>query len=348
MFRVTPVILFILLFTLGLPSHSTACRRIGVTLPLTANLVAAGESFRNGILLAQEQFDPQHKVDFIFEDDAFTPRNTISAVHRLIDGEHVCALIMFGTPTAIAAGPLAEQSRIPTLVFSLFREVMVGKKFVMKHFVSAEDENEQVLQEAARRGYRRVAVAASSHEVMLHLKDLFMKSGGPEVVFSDEFSLQQDDFRSTVSRIIHSQVDAVYLLLFKNQSTFMKQLRRSGYTGQVFAAHNIEDPDEVADAAGLMDGIWYVNADDTGAAEWHAAYRTRFGTRPILGAMNGYDMAKLMIEGSNTWDLNGYLHSVKGFQGAFGTYDALPDRGFELPVTLKTIRGGVFQRLVQP
>jgi len=60
------------------------CRRIGVTLPLTMNLVAAGENFRNGILLAQEQFDPQREFEFIFEDDQFAPANTIAAVRHLI------------------------------------------------------------------------------------------------------------------------------------------------------------------------------------------------------------------------------------------------------------------------
>ncbi len=338
-------ILFLLVFIFGAQSVSAAgpCRRIGVTLPLTSSLVAAGENFRKGILLASEHLDPRGEVEFIFEDDQFRPVNTITAVRRLIAGENVCALLIFGTPTGIAAAPVAEEAGIPAIIFSLFTPVMEGRSCVIKHFVSVERENQLIREEALRRKYKRTAVVSSIHDAMLRLKELYMMA--PGVVFSDELPLQQDDFRTVVSRVLQSRPDSVYVLLFKHQALFIKQLRRGGFTGEIFAAHNIEDPYELTAGEGLMESVWYANADDKAAGDWYMAWEKRFGDRPVLGGMNGYDMAKLMIEGSRASDLNAYLHEVKHFRGAFAKYGFIEKRGFEVPVTLKVIRNGRFEHL---
>lgn len=319
--------------------------KIGVILPLSVTLVSSGQCFQNSILLAREMYDPGQDVEFIFEDDQFMPAKTVIAARYLIDDEHVKALLIFGTPTALAAAPVAEEKRTPTIAFSLFQNVMEGRKYVMKHFISADEENNLILKEAQRRGYKRVAIIASSHEVTMLLKDSFLRDAREDVVFAEEVPLAESDFNSLITRMNATHPDSVYLLLFKNQASFTRQLRRSGYKGPVFGAHNVEDTFEVQNAAGTMDNIWYVNADDRNAGDYYRRYKEKFGSSPILG-MEGFDMARLIIDAAKTPDINYYLHNVRDFHGVFGTYSASPSRGFEVPVTLKIIApGGAFQAL---
>jgi hypothetical protein len=64
-----------------------------------------------------------------------------------------------------------------------------------------------------------------------------------------------------------------------------------------------------------------------------------------VGTANGFDIAKLFVEGLKSGNANGFLHQVKDFEGAFGRYGIGGDNSFSLPATVKVVRGSsiVFQ-----
>lgn len=319
--------------------------RIGVVAPLTGGSAASGETVRNSILLAAEQFDPDHDVSFLFEDDQLTPKITVTAVTKLIEIDLVQGLIVFGSPTSLAVNGIAESRRVPMLAFSIVDRVVTDKHFVVKHWVSLATENDMVVREVKNHGYRQVAVIATTNDAMLALRDHFVASKAAEVVLNADFPKEENDFRTVISQIRNLNPDAVYFLLWAPQpGLFAKKLREAGYKGSIFGVHNLEDPNEISAAQGALNGAWFVTGDDSHGEMFLEKYRAKFGKTPTAGGLNAFDSAKLMIEGLRSGKLNEYLHTVKNFKGAYGVYGASGNNDFTIGAITKKVENGTFYR----
>lgn len=311
---------------------------IGVIAPLSGTAAASGETVRNGMAIAEDECNADHAAKFLFEDDQLQAKNTVTAVNALL-ARDVRGLVVFGTPTSLAVNDIAEKKRVPMMAFSILPKVVEGKQFVMKHWVTADAENEAVVAEVKRRGYKRVAVMTTNNDAMLALKDRFVRSSPAEVVLAQDFDRDNTDFTSTISKLRALAPDAVYVLLWAPQpGVFVRQLRTAGYQGAIFGVHNIEDPNEIAAAAGGLRGAWIVTGDDRQGAAFNAEYLRRFGKKPAAGAANAHDVACMFAAAARSGrDINAYLHGITDFHGVFGVYSATPRNDFTLPVGRKVI-----------
>jgi branched-chain amino acid transport system substrate-binding protein len=241
---------------------------------------------------------------------------------------------------------LAENQRRPMIALSIVDKVVEGKRFVMKHWVPARAENELVLEEAARRGYRRIAVVSTQNDAMLLLRNLVRDAAAFEIALDEEFARDTADFRATCAKIRAAKPDAVYVLLWAPQpGIFARQLRDAGYAGPMFGVHNLEDKAEIRTAHGALNGAWFVSGDDRGASEYLADYESRFREPPTAGGVNAFDSAKMFIEGAGADDLNSYLHGLRNFEGALGRYGATPFNDFQIGAMLKQVDGDGFTSL---
>ncbi len=322
--------------------------RIGAVIPLSAGPVSIGKSIMEGIILADEIHDRSGCVEFIFEDDQGLAKNTVLAVQKLIMEDKVKGLIISTAPTALAVNDIAEQYKIPMVALSILQKVVGTRRYVINHFVTVEEETRVALDEFKRRGYNTVAVLSTINDAMLSLRDHFVSAlDSKTVLLNEELRRDDFDFRTISSRINKLSPDAVYVLLYPPQTgLFIKQLRAAGFSGDIFGAHNIEDFHEIEVSQGAMNGMWYVNGDESGDS-FHSAFKKRFGNNASVGGANGYDVAKLFIEAATSQDINEHLHRVKGFQGAFGKYDATGQGNFHIPGTVKEVRGTDFVTLTR-
>jgi branched-chain amino acid transport system substrate-binding protein len=323
--------------------------KIGVILPLTGGAASNGEAIRNSITLADHEFDTENKVSFVFEDDQLKPSNTVSAFNKLLNIDKVQGVIVFGSPTALAVAPIAEQKQIPMLAMSIVDRVVLNRKYVVKHWVTADKENDLILREVKRKNYKNLAIVTTSNDAMLKLRDLFLNSESPKIILNEEFTNDDLDFRATISKIKKSNPDAVYVLLWAPQpGLFAKMLRQSGYQNAIFGVHNLEDPNQIVASEGSLNGAWYVSGDDRKANDYYVKYQNKYDSLPANGGINSYDAGKLFIEGIKSGDLNNYLHSVKNFEGAYGIYSATGKNDFDIPAALKVIENNEFKFLTTP
>jgi branched-chain amino acid transport system substrate-binding protein len=321
--------------------------KIGVVAPLTGSAQSSGVSVKNSMTLAKEAFDKSDKVKFLFEDDQFSPVNTVTIVNRLIKQDKIQALVVYGTQTSLAVNSIAETTHIPMVGFSIVDRVVQGKSWVMKHWVPAETENQRLVAEVKKRNYKTIAAVVTINEAMTKLRDLFLQTSGMNLVSNDEMQREETDFRTVATKIVRLNPDAVYSLLWAPQpGIFAKQLRELGYKGEIFGAHNLEDPNEVRVSDGALEGAWFVSADDGGAANFYKQYYKRFAENPSAGGTNGYDVAKMLIGAANSpVPINQYLHELKDFEGVLGKYSATKNNDFSIQAALKKIVSGNFERL---
>ena len=313
--------------------------KVGVSLSLSGGMAASGEAVKKSILLAKNKYDTAECVEFVFEDDQFQAKNTVTAVQKLINIDHVNGVIVWGTPTAMAVGDLVESKQIPMIAISILKKVVEGRRYIMKHWVTAEKLNEAIVAEVRKQGYKKIAIVTMQNDAMLGLRDLFVKENIAEISLNDEVLPSDFDFRTIGTRIVRVKVDAVYNLLLPPQTgIFVKQLRGAGYVGPVFGAHNVEDPKEVEASAGTMIGMWFVNGDFNRGENYVAEYKSNFGDNIALGGANGFDVAKMYIEAAyQDLDLNTFFHNLTNFSGAFGIYNATLNNDYDFKAYKKLI-----------
>lgn len=309
-------------------------------------MAAVGTGIRNAILLAQQENDPQHEVEFLFDDDGFDPKRTVASVMKFIEQDKVEGLIVFGSGTALAVNGIAEKHQIPMMALGNSKKMIADKRYVMMHFLNTDTENEVVVQEVRRRGYQRIAVICSSHDAMLDLSNSFSRTLPDRVVLSLEVLLGDSDFRAAITRIKASNADAVYnVLLTGAASIFAKQLHEAGFSGELFSTHAVHDWNEVKNSQGALIGTWFVTGNVLNDKGFADRYEAAFKDPPMVAAANGYDAAKLFIKAAKSADMNRYLHEVRDFEGVLGAYRLNPAGYFQLPAALRRITAGGFAPL---
>jgi ABC-type branched-subunit amino acid transport system substrate-binding protein len=86
---------------------------------LSGPVANLGINMRNGVLAALKEINAHGGIEakslcLIVLDDGYEPERTVSNMHRLIKEDNVLAIIgNVGTPTAIAAVPIANRSHVP-------------------------------------------------------------------------------------------------------------------------------------------------------------------------------------------------------------------------------------------
>ena len=91
----------------------------GMSTVLSGPATHLGINMRNGVLAALKEINMRGGINdrslcLIALDDNYDPEMTVLNVHKLIDQENVLAIIgNVGTPTAIAAVPIANRNRVP-------------------------------------------------------------------------------------------------------------------------------------------------------------------------------------------------------------------------------------------
>lgn len=321
-------------------------RRIGVIAPLTGPLSNVGESIKNMVLLAKESYDEDNRVKFFFEDDAFDPKHTVSALQKLIALNKVGGLILFGSGTTLAVSSLIERYQIPTIAIAMADNVVDDKKFIFRHYLSVEKQNLAIVREVQRKRYRRVGVAVGQQEALIQYKELFVKDSPAPIVFDEEIGPGETNLSTLAVRIKAANPSAVYLLLLPPQLSLLpRYLRQLNYKGDFFGPSQLQNESAVKAAAGSLEDAWFVAPDDSLGNEIASLYRKRFVETLVPDGFNAFDAAKLFMTVPIGEDVAQHFIKLKDFKGVFGVYGMGKRNTFKLPLVLKRIKNGRFDVL---
>jgi branched-chain amino acid transport system substrate-binding protein len=188
--------------------------KIGVLLPYTGPFGLYGKpmeaAVRARMQVAGDAVDG-HKVELIFEDEATDPATAVSKANKLVDQDHVSAVICCATGAAtLAVGPVLAERGIPQLGpipnpdgLSKFSTAAVAAP------TAGHDAGKLGTYAATKLGYHRAVIAASDfsygHEVAESFKKAFTAAGG--TVVKEIFPpLGTNDFGSYLSQIADADV----------------------------------------------------------------------------------------------------------------------------------------------
>lgn len=314
--------------------------KLGVVVALTGAMSVHGEVIKNSILLAKEQFDLNNTIDILIENDDWQPRNTVSAVQKLIDRDKVDALVVFGTNQGLSVVPLTEKAEIPLLSINVNRSVVRGKTRSFLMMPSVEALMSASVQRVRELGYKKMAVVATVQDSCLLQKQLFEASGVSQITKSMEILGTEQDLRDIASQLKKSGPSAIFLSTLIPQGAILaKRLRESGFQGAFFAGIQEASLTELKLSNGALMGAWVVAGDEAQADAFYASYKQRFGIdiREVsFFGIYGFDAFRLLLDGRRSGDLLTFLRTVKDFRGASGVFSADGENGFTFPVAVRT------------
>ena len=211
-------------------------------------------------------------------------------------------------------------------------------------WVTPDAEAKLTVKEALRRGYKKIAIAATTQDGMLSARDSFLEysSGQLEIELNEEFPPELKDFKSFIAKLRNlNELDGLCLFLMPGQlGVFAKQVRNQRIDLPLFGIESFEDINEVKVAEGALDGQWYVSAADPGKS-FMTEYHEHFPNAATWGAANAHDIALLigaaLQKGSSRKSINDFLHNLKDFTGALGTYSSTADNRFTLPASVRIV-----------
>jgi branched-chain amino acid transport system substrate-binding protein len=291
-------------------------------------------------------------LDFIYEDSQYDGKKALSAFQKLVDVDKVDLIFNWGTEPGRALAPVAEQRRIPLLTLSHDPSIAQGRRYVIR-FINRGSEFSRVTAEWLRSsGYRRIGVVKSELTYLNNAVAGLTQHRAPEQSLEvvDSFSLDESDFKTSISKLKAKNFDAVGVYLLTGQiSKFYRQALQLRLATPTFGTDSFDSRSEVKESGPAINGSVFSNI---GVNErFQESYSRRFGNDfQVAYAGNGYDLCQLLTKlfgeskprsAEEALDRIVQAAPQEGQSGAFRfVTDATKDQHFEFPIVLRIVIDG--------
>ena len=287
---------------------------LGQSAPFTGPAAQLGIQFYEGAKLYLDQYNaqPGHRdVQIKFLDDGYEPDRCAANTKKLIDEEAFALFGYIGTPTSLAALPLAVNAKLPFIApftgAMALREPFHKNVFHLR--ASYNDETALIVKQLTHLGLKKIAVfyqndaygKAGLDGVTLALAQLDLKPTALATVERNSV-----DVAAAVKTIAAAKPDAVVQVsAYKSCAAFIREARKAGYGGTFFNVSFVGTQalsDELGkDGAGVV--VTQVvpspyNAANGITREFNDAQRKSGGaTKANFSSLEGYIAAKVLVEG---------------------------------------------------
>ena len=356
--------------------------KVGVIASATGPTAVVGIPQKNTAALLPKKIG-NVEVQYTVYDDASDPTQSVVLVKKLLNEEHVDAIIgPSGSPNAMGTLQFIAEAKTPLLA-PVGTPAVVLPMDENKRWVYKTTQNDSLISEAlvghmVKSGVKTVGYIGLSDAYGESWYRTFVpmaEKAGLKLVANERFQRSDQSVIGQAAKIIGANPDAV-LVGAAGGSTVLPQttLVERGYKGRVYQTHGAATPDFVrlggknvegtVMAASLMlvlDQIADANPSKKVAQDYIAAYEKLYGSKPATFGANVYDAglllqhavpeaAKKAKPGTPEFRaaLRDALESTRELVGTQGVYNMTPQdhAGFDKRGrVLMTLKNGAWQLL---
>lgn len=342
--------------------------QIGTIIVLTGSAAQYGQWMKNGLELAKDEINSKggingHQVELLYEDDKTDAQTAVSAMNKLeatVKSPVVVAALTSKSTLAIA--PIAETKK--TVLFAVCAsspDLTNSGDYIFRNWASDNEEGRLMAEYAYNiLGYRSIAELTINNDYGLGLKKVFSQRFtelGGNIVYSEEFPENANDFRSILTKLKSQKFDAIYIPSHaKEVGAFLKQMKENNLTYKILGNVAYESPDLLQIAGNAAEGVIFTTpAFDPDSADptiqtFSSEYEKRFRSKPENFAAHGYDALKIIAhaieKGGYTSDgIKSELYKISNYPGVSGltTFDKNGD--VSKPAMIKQVKNGQFVSL---
>ncbi len=280
---------------------------LGAVLSLTGPGAGLGVPERNTIELLPKTVAGQ-AVRWVVLDDASDTTAAVRAARKLIDDEHVDAILGPSTsPNSLALLDVAGSSGTPFVSLagssSAIEPPEGNRRWAFKLIPSERVATVQIVDRLLQDGAKRLAhigFANALGDGYIAALSAQAKERGIESVLDVRYNPGDTSVTPQVLRLIAAKPDAVFVAASSSPATTpIIELRNRGYTGPIYTVQGIAGPDALRVGGKALDGVMFSSVpvlvaeqfpDDAAvkqpALAFVQAYEGKFGpgTRSLFGA----------------------------------------------------------------
>ena len=350
-----------------------ACRRgggdeilIGEYGSLTGTTATFGQSTNNAIQMAFDEINSAggllgKKVRVFVEDDQSKPEEAATAVTKLINQNHVVAMLgEVSSSRSLAAAPICQANGVPMISPSSTnpRVTQVGDYIFRVCFIDPfqAEVGARIAWEILK--VKKVAILSDvRNDYSVGLATFFrqhFKAFGGGIVAEQSYSEGDSDFRAQLTQIKSANPEAIYVPGYYTEvATIARQARELGLTVPLVGGDGWDSPRLWEIGGEALNGCHFSNhysVDDPSPAvqKFVADYRKRYNQVPDALAALGYDAARILADamkraGSPKGDkVRDALRATKDFPGVTGSITINNERNAVKPAVVLKIENGKF------
>ena len=210
----------------GTKSESTAKSKpiiLGAIAPLTGDAAYLGEQLKNICKYLEHEVNAEggvngRKIQFVFEDDQGTTAGAATAVSKLIDADHVNAIIgpLF-TSCILGMKDYVLNAQIPTMIATSANPDIFGKGHEGNYLFTLDSTPDLVAENEITywvkdKGFKKIALYGLQNDQTITKNKYYNKLAkemGAEIVYEATFNAGTDDHRSALTAIKASGAEIV-------------------------------------------------------------------------------------------------------------------------------------------
>lgn len=350
-----------------------SCRRssgdeilIGEYGSLTGTTATFGQSTDNAIQMAFDEINAAggllgKKVKVLVEDDQSKPEEAATAVTKLINQNHVVAMLgEVSSSRSLAAAPICQANGVPMISPSSTnpRVTQVGDYIFRVCFIDPfqAEVGARIAWETLK--LKKVAILSDvRNDYSVGLQTFFrqhFKQLGGEIIAEQSYSEGDSDFRAQLTQIKSANPEAIYVPGYYTEvATIARQARELGITVPLIGGDGWDSPRLWEIGGEALNGCYFSNhysVDDPAPAvqKFVADYRKRYNQTPDALAALGYDAARILADAitrarATSGDkIRDALAATKSFQGVTGEITINAERNAVKPAVVLKIENGKF------
>jgi len=251
------------------------------------------------------------KVELIVKDDGGIPDASKRIAQELVVNDKVNVIAGFGlTPIALAAAPIATQSKTPLVVMAAATSIITeASPYIIRTSFTLPQASVAMADWAPKNGIKKVVSLVSDYgpgiDAERFFKDRLMFNGG-QVVESLRVPLRNPDFAPFLQKVRDIKPDALFVFVPSGAgAAVMKQFLERGMDKagiKLIGTGDLTDDDQLND---MGDGALGVVTSHHYSAAHPSALNKKFvdafqkankGMRPNFMAVGGYDGMRVIYE----------------------------------------------------
>ena len=333
---------------------------------LTGTTATFGQSTDHAIQMAFDEINAAggvlgKKVKVIVEDDQSKPEEAATAVTKLINQNHVVAMLgEVSSSRSLAAAPICQANKVPMISPSSTnpRVTQVGDYIFRVCFIDPfqAEVGARIAWETLK--LKKVAILSDvRNDYSVGLQTFFRqhyKQLGGEIVAEQSYSEGDSDFRAQLTQIKSANPEGIYVPGYYTEvATIARQARELGITVPLIGGDGWDSPRLWEIGGEALNGCYFSNhysVDDPAPAvqKFVADYRKRYNQTPDALAALGYDAARILADAmtragsTDGAKVRDALVATKDFPGVTGQITINSERNAVKPAVVLKIENGKF------
>ncbi len=308
---------------------------IGVSGPLTGQNAQYGAQWKKGFDLALGEINAAsgvkgHPLAYQFEDSQSDPRQSVAIAQKFVsDPRIVVEAGDFSSTASMAASPIYQRAGLVQFGFTNSHPNFTkGGDYMWSNSLAQTDETPRLANYAAALGLKRVAVLHLNTDWGRTSEKIFLQTAkaiGLEVVDSEGYQPDEQDFRSTLVRVRDAKPDGIVLIsYYADGALISRQVRSVGLAEPIVAIGSIYSPKFIELGGKDVEGVYTESTFFPGDSRPEVRsfvdkFKAKYGEEPDEFNADAYDTMILLAA-----VMNGYGTDRKAIHDGLGAIKGVP------------------------